>query len=87
MRIEIISIGDELRLGEIADTNAQYMAERLSGHGMELARTVLVGDDRREIASAFREALSRADVVLATGGIGPTEDEKDGQHGQAHAQP
>lgn len=75
MRIEIISIGDELRLGEIADTNAQYIGARLSAHGIELARTVLVGDDREEIASAFREALSRADVVLATGGIGPTEDD------------
>ncbi len=75
MRIEIISIGDELRLGEIADTNVQYMGARLAGLGIEITRTALVGDDRNEIASAFRDALARADVVLATGGLGPTEDD------------
>jgi nicotinamide-nucleotide amidase len=75
MRVEIISIGEELVLGEIADTNARHIGRGLAERGTEIARTTVVGDDWSEIAAAFREALRRADVVLATGGLGPTADD------------
>jgi nicotinamide-nucleotide amidase len=75
MRVEIVSIGEELVLGEIADTNARHIGRELAERGIEIARTTVVGDDRGEVAAAFGEALSRADVVLATGGLGPTEDD------------
>ena len=75
MRVEIISIGEELVLGEIADTNARHIGRELAERGIEIARTTVVGDDRGEVAAAFSEALCRADIVLATGGLGPTEDD------------
>jgi len=75
MRIEIVSTGDELVLGEIADTNAAEMASALEEEGFAVSRVTVVGDDRAEIARAYAEALARADVVIATGGLGPTEDD------------
>ena len=75
MRIELVSTGDELVLGEIADTNAAEIAAELEGEGLAVSRVTVVGDDREDIASAYREALARADVVIATGGLGPTEDD------------
>ncbi|MHC4502982.1 MAG: competence/damage-inducible protein A, partial [Planctomycetota bacterium] len=75
MRIELVSTGDELVLGEIADTNAAEIAAELEGEGLAVSRVTVVGDDREGIASAYREALARADVVIATGGLGPTEDD------------
>jgi len=75
MRIEIVSTGDELVLGEIADTNAAEMASALEEEGLAVSRVTVVGDDRAEIARAYDEALGRADVVIATGGLGPTEDD------------
>ncbi len=75
MRIELVSTGDELVLGEIADTNAAEMAAELQGEGLAVSRVTVVGDDREDIAAAYREALERADVVIATGGLGPTEDD------------
>ena len=75
MRIELVSTGDELVLGEIADTNAAEIAAALEGEGLAVSRVTVVGDDREDIASAYREALARADVVIATGGLGPTEDD------------
>jgi nicotinamide-nucleotide amidase len=75
MRIEIVSTGDELMLGEIADTNAAEIASALEDEGLAISRVTVVGDDRAEIARAYGEALERADVVIATGGLGPTEDD------------
>lgn len=75
MRIELVSTGDELVLGEIADTNAAEIAAELEGEGLAVSRVTVVGDDREDIASAYREALARADVVIASGGLGPTEDD------------
>jgi len=75
MRIEIVSTGDELVLGEIADTNVAEMASALEEEGLVVSRVTVVGDDRAEIARAYGEALGRADVVIATGGLGPTEDD------------
>ncbi|MHC4200100.1 MAG: molybdopterin-binding protein, partial [Planctomycetota bacterium] len=64
MRIELVSTGDELVLGEIADTNAAEIAAELEGEGLAVSRVTVVGDDREGIASAYREALARADVVI-----------------------
>ena len=72
---EVITIGTELLLGEIVDTNARFLARRLRDAGVDLYRMTTVGDNVRRIAEAIREALSRADIVITTGGLGPTVDD------------
>lgn len=72
---EIITIGTEILLGEILDTNAQYLARQLRNNGIDLYRKTTIGDNARRIAQAIKEALSRADIVLTTGGLGPTVDD------------
>lgn len=75
MNAEIVMIGTELLLGQIADSNATYIGKTLAEHGIPLYRKTTVGDNRPRIADVLREALSRADVVLTSGGLGPTEDD------------
>nr|WP_290669696.1 CinA family nicotinamide mononucleotide deamidase-related protein [Ardenticatena sp.] len=75
MNAEIITIGTELLLGQIVDTNAAWLAQRLASLGVNLYYKTTVGDNRERIANAIRLALSRADVVLTTGGLGPTVDD------------
>lgn len=75
MRAEILTIGTELLLGEIVDTNTAELARALRGIGADLYRTTTVGDNVERIAQAVRESLSRSDVVLTTGGLGPTVDD------------
>ena len=75
MKAAIVSIGDEILTGDIPDTNAAWLAERLFALGVELDRHVTVGDVEAEIESALREAAARAHLVVATGGLGPTEDD------------
>jgi len=70
--VEIVATGDELRLGEVVDTNSAFAARSLAAGGVEVSRVTVVGDSRSEIACAIREARARADVVLVTGGLGPT---------------
>ncbi len=72
---EIVTIGTELLLGEIVDTNSRYIARRLRDAGIDLYRTTTVGDNAGRIAQAVREALRRADIVITTGGLGPTVDD------------
>jgi competence/damage-inducible protein CinA-like protein len=72
---EIVTIGTELLLGEIVDTNTQVMARRMRELGFDLRRTSTVGDNTSRIAAALRDALDRADIVLASGGLGPTVDD------------
>src|SRR5574340_1598889 len=72
---EIIAIGTELLLGEIQDTNTSYIARAFRDAGIDLYRTMIVGDNIDRIAQAIREALSRADIVITTGGLGPTVDD------------
>jgi len=72
---EIITIGTEILLGEIVDTNTRYIAHTLRGLGVDLYRTSTIGDNVERIASAIRNALSRADIVITTGGLGPTVDD------------
>lgn len=73
--LEIITIGTELLLGEINDTNSTYIARTLRDHGIDIFRITTIGDNTSRIASAIREALKRADIVITTGGLGPTVDD------------
>ena len=75
MRAEIITIGDELLIGQVVDTNSAWMAQRLNEEGIELYQITSVHDDREHILTALDEAFSRADIVLTTGGLGPTKDD------------
>ena len=74
-RVEILTIGDELLYGQITDTNAQWISEKLSAAGFRVIRKTTVGDEENDILQAFSEAESRADIVLITGGLGPTADD------------
>lgn len=75
MKAEIITIGDELLIGQVVDTNSAWMAQRLNEAGIELYQITSVHDDRAHILQALDEAFSRADIVLTTGGLGPTKDD------------
>ncbi len=72
---EIITIGTELLLGEIQDTNTRYLARQLRQLGIDLFRVTIIGDNPLRIADMIRESLTRADIVVTTGGLGPTIDD------------
>ena len=72
---EIITIGTEILLGEIVDTNAHSIARKLAFLGVNLYRKTTVGDNPQRIASAIQQALTNCDFVLTTGGLGPTVDD------------
>jgi len=72
---EIITIGTEILLGEIVDTNTRYIARVLRGMGVDLFRTITIGDNVDRIAEAIRNSMKRADIVITTGGLGPTVDD------------
>lgn len=72
---EIITIGTELLLGEIQDTNTRYIARFLRNEGIDLYRTTMIGDNENRITSTVMESLSRSDIVITTGGLGPTVDD------------
>lgn len=76
MRVEIISVGDELQRGEINNTNSTYAAQKLNELGMKIVFQTTVGDDQEKIVGSIRLAKSRADLILVCGGLGPTEDDK-----------
>jgi nicotinamide-nucleotide amidase len=75
LRAAILSTGDELTTGRIADTNASWIADKLFELGIDIVAIVAVGDYADRLAWAWRKALSLADVVISTGGIGPTVDD------------
>lgn len=75
MRAEVVAVGTELLLGQIADTNAQVISQALAEAGIDVFRHVAVGDNIERIAAALGEALGRADAVIVTGGLGPTPDD------------
>ncbi|MBQ9751305.1 MAG: CinA family nicotinamide mononucleotide deamidase-related protein [Paludibacteraceae bacterium] len=75
MRAEIITIGDELLIGQVVDTNSAWMAQLLNEVGIELHQITSVHDNPEHILSALDEAFSRVDIVLTTGGLGPTKDD------------
>jgi nicotinamide-nucleotide amidase len=73
--VEILATGDELLTGQVVDTNSAWLMDRLWDLGLMVRRKTLVGDDRRDLAEALREITARADVVVMSGGLGPTEDD------------
>lgn len=75
MKAEIIAVGTELLLGEILDTNSQYLAQQLTGLGIDLFYVSHVGDNLGRLSGLVNQALDRSDVVIMTGGLGPTEDD------------
>jgi nicotinamide-nucleotide amidase len=75
VRAELLSIGTELLLGQIVDTNSAYLAGRLAGLGIDLLYTSTVGDNLGRATETVRRALERSDLVVCTGGLGPTEDD------------
>jgi nicotinamide-nucleotide amidase len=75
VRAEIVGVGTEILLGQICNDNARWMSERLAEIGVDVLHHQAVGDNEERIAETFRLALSRSDVVLVTGGLGPTQDD------------
>ncbi len=75
MKAEIITIGDELLIGQVINTNQAYIAEKLNEVGIDVARMTTVGDNAGAILTAFGEAWQRYQVVIVTGGLGPTHDD------------
>lgn len=75
MKLEIITIGNELLIGQVVDTNSAWMGQMLNAEGFEVARITSIEDTSEAINTALDEALSRVDVVLMTGGLGPTKDD------------
>ncbi|MBI2320884.1 MAG: CinA family nicotinamide mononucleotide deamidase-related protein, partial [Chloroflexi bacterium] len=75
MRAEIVSVGTELLLGQIVDTNAAWLAERLAPLGIDVYWISQVGDNLGRLVEVVRRAWERSDLTIATGGLGPTEDD------------
>ncbi len=75
MTAELISVGTEILMGNIVNTNAQYLAAQCAGLGLSMYHQIVVGDNEVRLSEALRTALGRADVVILSGGLGPTEDD------------
>ncbi len=75
LQVELLATGDELLTGQILDTNSVWLMDRLWDLGIMARRKTLVADDREDLAAALRETTSRADLVVMSGGLGPTEDD------------
>lgn len=75
MRAELLFVGTELLLGEILNTNGQYLSQQLANLGIDLFYQSVVGDNWDRIAGSLQQALDRSDVVITSGGLGPTEDD------------
>ncbi|HET6440038.1 MAG TPA: competence/damage-inducible protein A [Anaeromyxobacter sp.] len=75
MAVEILATGDELLTGQLLDTNSTWLMDRIWELGLMARRKTLVGDDRADLAAAIRETTGRADLVVMSGGMGPTEDD------------
>ncbi|MCI1478559.1 MAG: competence/damage-inducible protein A [Clostridium beijerinckii] len=75
MKAEIIAIGTEILLGDIINSNAQYLAQELAALGIDMYYQQVVGDNEIRVMHAFDEAYSRSDIIITTGGLGPTDDD------------
>ena len=76
LKIEIMAIGSELLTPYSQDTNSLYLTERLNDLGMEVSYKTIVGDEWDDLVLCIQQALSRADIVIAMGGLGPTKDDR-----------
>lgn len=75
MKAEIIAIGTELLLGDIVNTNAQFLSKELASIGIDIYHQLVVGDNEERIIQAFENAYSRSELIITTGGLGPTQDD------------
>jgi len=75
MQVEIITIGDELLIGQVVDTNSAWMGEQLNLIGLRVVQITSISDQREHILKALEEAAGRAEIILITGGLGPTSDD------------
>ena len=75
MFAEIITIGDELLIGQVVDTNSAWIGQELNKIGIEVLRIVSIRDREKEILEAIDNAMERVNIVLVTGGLGPTKDD------------
>ena len=75
MDVEIVTIGDELLIGQVVDTNSAWMGQQLGDEGFRVIRRTSVGDVEQDMLDAFDAAMKRAQITLVTGGIGPTKDD------------
>ena len=75
MRAEIIAVGTELLLGQIANTNAQWISSRLADIGVPIYHHTVVGDNLDRVSNTFKDAQDRSEIIIVTGGLGPTEDD------------
>ena len=75
MLAEIITIGDEILIGQTVDTNSAWLGEHLNTYGIEVIQITSINDKKESIVAAIKSAENRADIVLITGGLGPTKDD------------
>lgn len=75
MKAELISIGTELLLGDIVNTNAQFLAKELAALGIDVYHQCVIGDNEERVLKALKEAFDRCDIIITTGGLGPTQDD------------
>jgi len=83
----ILSTGDEITTGKVVDTNANYLSDKLAEIGIDLVAVLTVGDVRERLEWAWRTAIEKGDVVISTGGIGPTADDLTTVAAQDHDDP
>ena len=76
MKCEVISIGDELLIGQTINTNASWIGEELNNLGFNISHGAVISDNKEDIISALKNAANRSDVIIITGGLGPTNDDK-----------
>ena len=75
MKAEIITIGDEILIGQIVDTNSQWIGVELNKIGVSVYQITSIQDEKQHILNALKEAQERVDIVILTGGLGPTKDD------------
>ena len=75
MKAEIITVGTEILLGDILNTNCRYLSRELAAMGIEMYYQITVGDNEERLLKTLEESLNRSDIVICTGGLGPTEDD------------
>ena len=76
MNVDIITIGDEILIGQIVDTNSAWMAQKLNDEGINVRQIISISDDPAHIAETFAESAKKVNIILITGGLGPTKDDK-----------
>ena len=75
MKCELVFVGTELLLGDILNTNAQYLSKKLAALGFDVLFQCVVGDNPERLKAVLEEGLSRSDIIITTGGLGPTKDD------------